>query len=321
MAVTVLTGDSEQVDQALARIETDFLKQNNGLGLVRLRAGQIHDLLSLKADLSGASLFSRSQLIILRDFDQGPWLISPETGDPGGIIDQILASLHPGNHLVLILAKPVPAPSWLKRLQSQTDYHDFRLLTETEMISYLQDQARKRGRDLSRPAARLLISQRGPDLAGLTKEIIKLCWHDRISPELIQAVVPVYTPEIRSFALTDQLVARNLKASQKLYRNLRALDPSPQGLLKLLGSICWQIKLLIALKSYPDHFDLKKLAQSLGLKSSYPLQKSGRLAARISHQQLSLIVDSCLKADRQIRLDQLDPDTCLENLIIKICLI
>ena len=136
-----------------------------------------------------------------------------------------------------------------------------------------------------------------------------------ITRELIEKVVVPILPEVRVFDLTSAIVKGQTDQALEIYESFRTQNSRPDALRGMLGLIIWQVRVLVAVNT--SRLPIAELASELGLKSDYSLRKVQVLARRLPGSVLLKLVDHCLLADRQIKVDYQSPTDCLPSLIIR----
>lgn len=313
--INILAGDQQQIDERIEAAAAEFLAGNDPLAVSRLKAEDM-SLADLRAEFAASSLFHPRRLIIVRDFNRCPELLADSQGqtDAPRLAAELLGQLNSAHRLILTLdgQSKSAAATWLKRHEG---YRELKPLTSRDLAAWLAERAKQAGSQLDPATAGFLIDHYGHGGVGLASEIAKLSLHPAITPELIRAVVEPTRPEARVFDLTNALVAGQTDKALEIYETLRAQDPRQDALRKLLGLIIWQVRLLVAAKT--SRQPPRQLAEALGIKSEYPIKKAAAASRRLGRRGLTRLVDSCLAADRQIRVDFCHPADCLPNLIIR----
>lgn len=315
--ISVFGGDTQQVAEAVEKITGQFLADNDLLSISRL-AGEGVNLADLRDELSASSLFNPQRLIIVRDLDRCPELKNAQVdkgADKKELLIDLFDKINPANQLVVTISPDAAASAAINWLKKHSGYRGFKPLASQDLASWLISRAEALGSELDQPTATFLVDHYGRDGVGLATEIIKLSLHSKITKELIEKAVVPLSPEVQVFDLTAAIVSGQTKQALKIYQSFRRQNPRPDALRGMLGLIIWQVKILLAVKT--SRLSTSQLAAELGSKSDYALRKVQGLARRLSEPTLVGLVDYCLLADHQIRVDYRSPDDCLPSLIIR----
>ena len=315
--IKILGGDQQQVAEKVEEIVRQFLTTNDALSVSRL-VGEEVNLVDLKDELVASSLFNPERLIIVRDFNRCPELkLSP--GDKGQDKQELLVGLFekitPANQLVVTISSDVPSSSPVNWLRKHPGYQEHKPLASQDLANWLIGRAEALGSRLDQPTARFLVDYYGHNGVGLATEIAKLSLHPEITRELIERTVVPALPEVQVFDLTSAIVRGQTNRALEIYESFKTQNPRPDALRGMLGLIIWQVRILVAVNT--SRFSTTELATELGLKSDYALRKVQVLARRLPGSVLLKLVDHCLLADRQIRVDYQSPADCLPSLIIR----
>jgi len=196
---------------------------------------------------------------------------------------------------------------------------EFRLLDEAAIYQWAGAEIKKRGGQIASAALKLLTDLVGNDLWQLSGEIDKLIAFARgaeITPERISALVKIKLDE-DTFRLTDALAAKNRKLALKLV-NDRLKSGTPA--LELLGTIIWQFRNLLLVKSFMENngaaYPASRLTYQLGL-HPFVIKKTMGLAAAHQLAGLKQIYRRLLQIDYKIKTSQINPEVLFDLLIVK----
>lgn len=313
--IKIFGGDPQQVAEKVEELVGQFLATNDPLSVSRLDGDEVN-LADLKDELSASSLFNPERLVVVRDLDRCPELKSaPDDKDQKQRLASLFDGISPANQLVATLspgATGSPAINWLRK---HPDYREFKPLDSRDLANWLIERAEALGSQLDQATARFLIDYYGHDGVGLATEVAKLSLHPKITKDLIEKTVVPPLAEVQVFDLTAAIVGGQTDQALKIYESFRAQNPRPDALRGMLGLIIWQVRVLVAVNT--SKLPTAQLAAELGLKSDYALRKVQGLARRLPGSVLVKLVDHCLLADRQIRVDYQSPADCLPSLIIR----
>lgn len=182
-------------------------------------------------------------------------------------------------------------------------------------------EAEKKGCELSRRNAEMLVEYTGNELLQLMNEIQKLCAYANgaeITSDMIELLV-AKNVDTTVFMLADSLAAGNYEKSYQLMKSLIESGEEPVAVLAALSS------------AYVDMMRVKAATQS-GFSSSEPakygdykgrefrLRKAERSAKNLTLDKLREILKVLLETDISLKSSKIAPQILLDLLIAKILL-
>ncbi len=163
-------------------------------------------------------------------------------------------------------------------LSAQDYTQEFTALSSSQLMGFLKKEAASYDKEISAPAAALLINLTNGDVWSLNQEIKKLSFHatgSQITPEDVKEMVAgSFNEDI--FALTDALSARQKNLAIKLLEEQYAAGLSDEYLLAMLTR---QFKILLQLRTAID-YKMTPLEMPTKLKLHPFVVKKGLIAAR-----------------------------------------
>lgn len=313
--IKILGGDPQRIAEKVEDIVGRFLETNDPLSVSRLDGEEVN-LADLNEELTASSLFNPERLVVVRDFDRCPELkATTDDKDKRQQLANLFDKITSSNQLVVTISPGAASSSAVNWLRKHPDYQELKPLDSQDLAGWLIARAESLGSKLDQKTASFLIDYYGPGGVGLATEVAKLSLHPEITENLIEKVVVPTQPEVRVFDLTAAIVKGQTERALEIYESFRVQNPRPDDLRGMLGLIIWQVKILVAVNT--SRLPIGQLAPELGLKSDYALRKVQGLARRLPGSVLVKLVDHCLLADRQIRVDYQSPADCLPSLIIR----
>lgn len=279
----------------------DFLSDNSHLAFEYINLGeQIIELGDLLNRLS-VSMLSPNKLVILENLSQS------EFKDKVELIFQ-------RNQIDLIVIEPQldKKTNFSKFLSQHPGYLEYKPRKGSALQDWICQRAETLQTSLSPGLAGYLIERVGEDQIALESELQKLRAHPVISRDLIDQLV-VANQSSQIFDLLNGLIEGNLNEALDLYEDQRRQKNQP---LNILGSIVWQLEILLIAKNSRDSAD--KIGRDFAI-HSFPVRKAQTAVRTMSGQYLHKLVDLCRQTDRRIRHDFIDPDEALLFLITKGC--
>ncbi len=223
----------------------------------------------------------------------------------------------PGVTVVLIEATALTAKSRWQKYAKNWHSETYPLLSPAESITWINQQAQKRGINLSAAAARQLANNFGDDLWRLSNELDKLAlWAgaNLVTPEMLAQIVTPILPD-NIFQAVDALARRELAAANLAINRQLAVGANET---ELLAMVAYQFRNIVLLKALlEDKVAPDKLAAKTGL-HPYVVKKSLSFARSFSWTQLQRIFYLLQKVDTAMKSSQTPPRVGLDILVAQI---
>lgn len=235
--------------------------------------------------------------------------------------------ISPGNCLVLSCGvKGNPAPkSFMKRWRDLGCLElDSPTPTFGDAAAFISETLSKRGLRIGKDALDRLILLTGRSLDRLEKETEKICLYmgeqDPTTPranrvvtvEVVAACVSE-DPEKTPFNFIDAVSAKNAAKSLQEMRDLRTRGANPVMLLSMMANhfgLMWRAK-ESAQKGIPQ----ASLGKALGV-HPYSAKKALQQSQHWSYAHMETAMYLMLQSDESIKRGLVDPDLCVENLLV-----
>ena len=139
---------------------------------------------------------------------------------------------------------------WLDEQAECREFRSFAPWQGRELIAWLKERARGRGKVISDGAARTLFEISGSSLRSLDNELEKIATYVGERTEIKEDdVEQLASPgEVNSFALLDALRAKNARRALEIFQTLLR---NREDLFQLLGLLAWQYRIMLQLKAQP----------------------------------------------------------------------
>ena len=224
--------------------------------------------------------------------------------------------------LVLIDGKLRKGNPLFKELAAQADIREFRPLSGSQLLNWIQIRAKRGGGDISRDATRVLADLVGSNLHILSHEIEKLCLYTLDRPidkdDIDSLISNAREPNI--FAMVDAILERRPATATRLLHQLEDEGDAPPYLLFMITR---QFRLVIQAKDLLQRkckaFDI---GNRLGLASEYTRKKTIDQARQHSMTRLKDIYGQLLDTDVAIKTGRYRGDKgelALDLLITELC--
>lgn len=303
--ITTICGDNKYAAETyLSELIKEFIDKNGSAGVEKLD-GESIDPAALTSLLGGVTLFAINRLVIIKS-------ISGNKPASERLID-ILDSVPDEVHLVLVETTIDKRTALYKSLRKQTDFHEFSPLSESELLSWVQQQAKKYQASINPAAARQLITAVSGDQLRLDSELVKLAaYNPSITAQIVDKLVAP-DPTDSVFQLLDASLSGDRQRTAKLIANLEAAHQDPFQISNLL---IWQINVLAIVSSVVTEPN-QQIAKDHGI-NPYVISKTKNLAAKLSKDEISNIVEQVAGMDALLKSSSANPWNVLSSTLISV---
>lgn len=298
--IRVIHGENDYALTKRYQRERQAYQSEYGEGSVVMHDGSLLAATNLPQLLGGQSLFSPSQLHIIRDAgaNKPVWEALGESIEQAGDVD-----------LLLVETKPDKRTRTWKWLSKKAEMIDCKLPTERELIGWLTSHARAMKVELPDAVGRFLIEYVGTDQWQLDDAVTKLALSgQKLTRDLIEKLIEP-NPQASAFELLDAIVARNQdKAIERLTIVRRSEDPY-----KFLGLLVSQFFALATCQSAEGR-SAQQIASEIGI-HPYVVQKSLPIARKIERQKIVEMIDEIDRTDLALKSTGAEPWDVIETLV------
>jgi DNA polymerase III subunit delta len=315
--------DNYLCQEKLKEVTTGFSekKDKGGLNIIRLEAGEI-DLSRFSQEILTVPFLSERKMIIVKG------LFNENSKARKELRDEILNFLKEKkdkleNNLLFFdvfeNVKKLPEKDKLFALLKNEKYAWYLpALNNQELGNWIKSYCQKHQVNLTVGALSELIALVGNDLLQLTKELAKLKAYrlkEAILKENVDLLVNAKYDE-NVFNLTDALASKNRAVSLKLIADQLASGNEP---LSLLGSINWQFKTLLKIKSLLEKnstLTAYQLSAETGL-HSYVISKNLTAVRKFTLRELINIQNDLLEIEKQLKFGAKNPELLFDLFVAK----
>lgn len=308
MSIITLTGDNTyEIRHALNKQINMHTTERDQLAIERIDATLLpaDKVAAVVARLDSPSLFSGHRLVIVRDLSLNPDLSDQmiEVLDvPPSITDVIIVDPHLDRRSKLY-----------KALKNKTNFREFKVLKEYELISWIIKTVDERSGKISRSDATFLADRSGLNQERVSQEIDKLLV---LSPTITRPLIELLVePSIDStmFNLTDAAFAKQKVKALTIYDEQRRLGVQP---IQIIGSISWQLHLLALVKSSGEK-QSGEIADAAKL-NPWSVNKAKQLVRGISQKELIKAVEKLLIIDDRSKSTAFNTDDALKHYLLSL---
>lgn len=290
--IVTLTGENNfAVTMAERQLVKAFVAKHSEHGVERIDAESLTSS-GLPDLLQGANLFAPARLVILRNLKANPSLLEPLTE----------ALKHAASDTTVVIAdttldKRTKLYAFLKK---HSTFKDFPVLSEGQLVKWLQDEAVKLGSSLPAAEARILIHRGGNDQWRLAGELQKLALQPVITPAAIEQMVEP-TPEATAFQLLDAALAGRVTETAAMLNVLKTQE-DPYKLFGLLASQVYNLAVVSAAGSRSP----EAIAKEAGL-HPFAVRKAKTITSRLGQAKVRQMVADVAQCDAQLKSTGADP--------------
>jgi DNA polymerase-3 subunit delta len=254
--------------------------------------------------LQGATLFSSARLVILKNLSANKPMFEPLT--------EALETVSADNTVVIADGTLDKRTKLYKFLKAKSNFKEFLALTESQLTTWLQQEAKRLQATLGAAEARHLAERAGLDQWRLAHEIVKLAnYSQTITKEAIDTLVEP-TPEGTAFELLDEALAGKQTGVRRLIDHLRT-EEDPYKLFGLLSSQVYAL----AVTSSAGTRSADQIAKDTGL-HPFVLRKTASVAKRLGRERIAQIASDVALCDVQMKSTGADPWDLLQLCLLKI---
>lgn len=244
-----------------------------------------------------------------------------ETGKRGvELLSRELPALPDWSRLVLVERVELSASNPLIKLaRDSANGYEKAFTVPKDTSNWIMARAREAYEaEIDPRAAHALATVTGADLRAAENEIIKLVSYTGGERPITEADVALLTPyvaEANIFNMVDAIASGQGEAALRLMHQI--IDANPRdGAFGLYGMIIRQFRLLLIAK---EHLMLSNnragLAEALGTKSSFVVDKTADQSRRFTLEQLEAIYHMLAETDLKIKTGRIDPVLALDLLV------
>lgn len=188
-----------------------------------------------------------------------------------------------------------------KLMTKQTTVIEAKRLEGTDLLTWVQHEAKSNGIEMERERAQQLVDLVGDDLLLLSSELLKIATYlggqGVVTEKILQLLVP-RTPETDVFRLTDAYVNGKVSESISIYHDLLRNGEEPIMLTSLIAS---QIRLMIQVNSLQKKgYQQQQIAKTIGV-HPYRVKLMMGKSRHTSPERLLQILDRLAMIDYQLK--------------------
>ena len=205
----------------------------------------------------------------------------------------------------------------LKKLAPLAEVRTFPLLRSEDLKAWIRQRVRAEGGDITPQAVNLLAELIGGDLWAMSGEIQKLLLysHERpIGEDDVRQLVS-HVQEANIFALVDAVAEGRTELAQRILHRLYHEGMEPTYILVMITR---QFRLIAQARDLEKGLSRPQMQDRLGLKSSYPLDKTLRQAKLYDFEGVKRAYDKLLETDLAIKTGKYSDKLALELLVTEL---
>ncbi len=303
--ITTLTGsNSFLLKRELDAYIKAFVAEHSDIGLERLD-GEEAEFDRINEALISLPFLATKKLVVLRSPSARKQFTEK--------IEDLLAGVPETVDVIIIEPKLDKRSGYFKTLKAKTEFKEFNELEGHSLAQWLVDEVKKVDGKLSLNDARYLVERVGANQQLLSNELQKLlAYNAGVRHETIDLLTDK-TPQSTVFELLEAAFSGNTKRALELYDEQRRLMVEPLQIVALLG---WQLH-QVALVKTAGATSVDEIARQTKL-SPYSLNKSKRIADKLTFAQVKQLVREALELDVRMKSESIDSDEALKFFIVSL---
>lgn len=303
VTITLTGENSFAAIQAERQIVQAFVKEHGPHGLERLDAESLTPE-RLPDLLQGVNLFAPARLVVIKNLAAAKVIHDP-----------LLAALeHVADGITVAISDPLldKRTKLYKFLQKNSTFKEFSVLTDAQLVAWLQGQAKQQGAELGTAEAKHLLARAGRDQWRLANEIEKLaiCSVSISAQDIDRLVEP--DPEGTAFDLLEAALAGKYTA---ISRGIAALK-TKEDPYKIFGLIASQVHALAVVAAAGTR-NSDAIAKDAGL-HPFVVRKTQSAAKKLGQTRIARIAADVAGCDAALKSTGADPWDLLRLCLQKI---
>lgn len=279
-------------------------KTGSNYGLERID-GPSAKLEDLMGALAAVPFLASSRLVIIEDLSKN------KTVAPA--VDKLLPRVPDSTVVVFYESAVDQRTSFFKYLTKHAQVAKFDGLTPPQLRAWVQQEVKKLGATIERPAVERLLEMVGDDQWRLEQEIAKLAnYESKITPESVDTLVAASQHQT-IFELVEAIVAGKTNQAMTIFHNLLGEQVSEVYMLSMIG---WQLRNLLLAKA-AGRISPAELAKQAGM-SPFVAGKVLSRQADYSEEALKQAFLAVVETDFAIKTGGGEPRHLVEQLIYKL---
>ena len=257
---------------------------------------------SLFQEIEAISMFVQNKLLVIKYFS--------ENKDNKKFVEAVIdAKLILPDEVKLVFWENSPADkrtSFYKMIKKHGDIEEFKNESGVRLVSWVQSEFKKRGKNASKEMTKFLILRTGEEMWRLSSEIEKLslyCESERILKEDIEVSVPI-SATMEVWGMLDAIGAGDRKKALDIFERLLQQGEDAHHLISL---ITWQFRQLIQYKYESlQGKNSSQIAASLKI-NPYVARKMSSGISNVDFNKLKVLYNKLVDIDFARKTSTMDP--------------
>ncbi|RHW40988.1 DNA polymerase III subunit delta [Neobacillus notoginsengisoli] len=205
-----------------------------------------------------------------------------------------------------------------KELKRRANVAEMKKLSESDLKSWVDGRARKRGIELDRGAVETVIALAGTNLFMLSNELDKLALYagegGRVDAQTAELLIPK-SLEQNIFSLTDKVVQKKPAEALRIYYDLLKQNEEP---IKILALLAGQFRLIYQIKELSRKGYGQQQIAAIIKAHPYRVKMAAGLASKFSDGELASLIGQIAEADYQMKTGGADKSLLVEMFLMKL---
>lgn len=204
-----------------------------------------------------------------------------------------------------------------KALSSCGRVTEFSEQSPDTLAKWILGKVKKEEKQIDKSAMELLVNRTGTDMATIDIELEKLFSYtygrNAITVRDVEEIVTVSTGS-KVFDMTKAIANKQQKLALDMYHDLLFHKESPFGILALIAK---QFNTMLTVKELDaSGYSVAQISKKLNLWDKFVREYKSQ-ADRFTHKRLREAIESCVKADEDVKYGNMSPEMSVELLIIE----
>ena len=325
--IYLISGDNDfLIEERIKELKNILLTgENSQIDIEQINENNV-DLEKVLIALNTPSMFTKKKLVYIKDF----YLFKNKEKEPNADEKRIIIELKnilPNTFIIFsCLGRIDKRNSFMKELLNfvmYEEYNNFSVWDEEGIVSWVINNARKKGYKIDNETAVIIKNSVDSDLRSIDQEINKIItfignMKNTISKDDVSIILP--NSNINLFRLMNAI--RDWKNKEASYLIYRMLDEGEDPV-RLLYYIISQLRFVLLLKASSNQ-PIEEISKNMGMfnmsRNTYYLKKCINNISKLEIEKLKLSFNIAQEADFFIKTGQMEPRTALESFTNKVFL-
>lgn len=305
MIVTLSGTNKFQISQRAKRLIVDFVQEHGDLALERFDGGEA-EYNQLLGAIESLPFLATKKMVVIADLSSNKTAVES--------LEQLIERAGDTTDVLIVESKLDKRSVYYKLLKKVTDFIEYSDLDESQLATWLTQEATNQNARLSSSDARYLVQRVGTDQLRLSNDLYKLSQYDATITRTAIDLLTTENPASTIFNLIDSVFSGNIKQALAIYDEQRRMRVEPQYIHAML---VWQMHTVAITSAAPKGVSSNDIAKQSGI-SPYVIQKSQRIAQKMGHTKIIECMQLLRDIDYKSKRQTFDYDEALRYLFVSL---